>query len=483
MNFTSILFLFIFLPVFILIQLISHPKFRLPILLTASVIFLAAGQIQAIWWLGGLLSLGYMLGLVIARQKKDGINGKKWLWAGIGLNLALLVFFKITIPFWERSMHFLQLPEAWVSPVNSIAAPIGLSYVTFQMISYLIDVWRGTTPAETNFFKLASYLFYFPKLVSGPLTRYKAFKDQVDQINPSMENIAGGLRRFMLGFVKRALISNQLSLFTNAAFNQPTPNLEPRFAWLALAAYSLQIFFDFAGYSDMAIGLAQMMGMRLPENFNYPYIAQSISDFWRRWHIKLTTWFREYVFYPLERRRFKWAGQQINILIVFTLTGIWHGFKPSFIVWGLLHGVFLALESLGLGRKLNQLWRPLRHLYTLVIVVTGWVFFRSNNLAFAFGFFQRLAGNTSGLTALPFSQTTPLPFVEPTFIIALAAGVVFCLPLSARWNQFRADIEKQKSILFFAFQPVEDVLLIALSILSLAALLSSTYAPSIYAKF
>jgi alginate O-acetyltransferase complex protein AlgI len=184
-----------------------------------------------------------------------------------------------------------------------------------------------------------------------------------------------------------------------------------------LAAYTLQIFFDFSGYTDMAIGLGQMIGLHLPENFNYPYLAQSISDFWRRWHITLTIWFREYVFYPLERRRFKWAGQQFNILIVFLLTGLWHGFKPTSIVWGLLHGIATALESTGFGRQLKKLWRPLRHLYTLLIIVIGWVFFRSDNLDFAFGFFQRLAGNTDGLVPLPFSQTTPLPFIEPSFIL------------------------------------------------------------------
>jgi alginate O-acetyltransferase complex protein AlgI len=483
MNLTSPLFLFLFLPIFLLLQLISHPKIRFPLVLVASIIFLAAGQMLAIAWLSAILLTGYIIGWIIAQSKKRGFEGKIWVWIGIGLNLALLAFFKFLGAYGESGLRWIQTPEAWINPITGWAAPLGLSYVTFQMISYLVDVGRGNIAVETNFFKLAAYVFFFPKLISGPLVRFKSFSEQIDHLNPSLENVASGTRRFVIGFVKQTLIASQLALVANAAFNLPTPNLEPRFAWLGLAAFTMQIFFDFAGYTDMAIGLGQMIGLRLPENFNYPYVAQSISDFWRRWHMTLTAWFREYVFYPLERRRFRWAGQQLNILIVFFLTGLWHGFNPTFMVWGLLHGLAMALESAGFGRLLKTIWRPLRHLYTLLIVVAGWVFFRSASLPFAFGFIQRLAGNTAGLTLSPFSQTTPLPIIEPSFILALTASFVFCLPLSQIWNQFRVNLEKQRPILFFAFQPLEDIFLLALFILGLAALVSSTFSPNIYARF
>jgi alginate O-acetyltransferase complex protein AlgI len=233
----------------------------------------------------------------------------------------------------------------------------------------------------------------------------------------------------------------------------------------------------------MAIGLGMMIGIRLPENFNYPYIAQSISDFWRRWHITLSTWFREYVFYPLERRRLKWAGQQINIILVFLLTGLWHGFKPTFIIWGLLYGIAIAVESAGFGRWLKNAWQPLRHIYTLLIVLSGWVFFRSGSLRFAFGFFERLAGNMNNLKPLPFSQTTPLPFIEPSFIIVMTVGIICCLPLSSLWKQFRIKMENIKPLSYFVFQGVEDILLIALFIVGLAAIISSTFTPNLYAKF
>lgn len=484
MDLTSPLFLFLFLPVFLVTYLISTRAIRLPLILVASVIFLSWGQITALWWLTGILIAGYLLGHAISWAKQSNHSAKVWLWLGIGSNLAILSFFKF-ITVYDISTPPLAgiIPQAWVAPISGLVVPIGLSYVTFQMISYLVDVWRGNTPAEKNFLHLGVYLFFFPKLLSGPLIRYKPFAEQLDQLKPSWDHMATGFRRLFIGFIKRTLIANQLAAVANAVFNLPTPNVEPLFAWLALIAFTLQIFFDFAGYTDMAIGLGMMIGIRMPENFNYPYVAQSISDFWRRWHITLSTWFREYVFYPLERRRFKWAGQQINIILVFLLTGLWHGFKPTFIIWGLIYGIAIALESVGFGRWLKNAWRPLRHFYTLFIVLVGWVFFRSNDLEFAFGFFQRLAGSTFGLTPLPFSRTTPLPFIEPSFILVLIASIIFSLPLFPIWNQFRTKVENRKAALYFGFQVTEDILLIAFFILGVAAVVSSTFLPNLYAKF
>ena len=303
------------------------------------------------------------------------------------------------------------------------------------------------------------------------------------QLDPSIDDIATGFRLLLVGFLKRVLIANQVAVMANAVFNLPTANVAPTFAWLALISYTIQIFFDFSGYTNMAVGLGMMMGIRLPENFNFPYIAESISDFWRRWHITLSTWFREYVFYPLERRRFKWMGQQINILIVFLLTGLWHGFKPTFIIWGLLHGFALVMESLGFGRWLKQAWKPIHHIYALTVIMAGWVFFRSNDLRFAYWFFRRLAGDTSGLTLLPFSVTTPMPFIEPSFILAFAAGIIFSLPVSSIWKQMRANFEKRQEKFYFLFQIFEDAALVLLFILGLAMLLSSGFLPNLYAKF
>jgi len=476
MDFSSLKFLFVFLPVFISIYLIAKPSLRLGLVLIASGIFLVAGQTFAIFWLGGIGLIGYVLGRLIEARKKEAKNSSGLVWLGIGLNLGLLLAFKwLNVYRSNFSIGTFQL--------ESLVAPLGLSYITFQSISYLVDVSRNTAPAEKNIINYLTYILFFPKLVSGPITRYKQFSGQLGSLTPSTNDIAAGLRRVLIGVFKHAFIANQLSIVVNAVFNLPTPNIEPRFAWLALIAYTLQIFFDFSGYTDIALGLGKIIGITLPENFNHPYTAQSISDFWQRWHITLSTWFREYVFYPLERRRLKFAGQQINLIIVFLLTGLWHGLTTNFLLWGLLHGLAIAFESAGGGRWLKNVWRPFRHFYTLAVVLVGWVFFRSSSLTFAFGFFSRLAGNTSGLTKLPFRQTTPLPFIEPSFVLVLIVGIIFCLPLASLWNTVRTNLEKQKPALFFIFQPAEDLFLIALFILGLAALFSNSFAPNIYAKF
>jgi alginate O-acetyltransferase complex protein AlgI len=367
--------------------------------------------------------------------------------------------------------------------LHGVVALLGLSYITFQVISYLVDVSRGTILAEKDIVKFTAYILFFPKLVSGPITRYKQFREQISTLDPTVVDIAGGLRRVLLGVVKRILIANQLGVVANAVFNLPTPNVEPLFAWLALIAYSLQIYFDFSGYTDVALGLGKIIGITLPENFNYPYTAQSISDFWRRWHITLSTWFREYVFYPLERRRSRFTNQQVNLIIVFLLTGLWHGPTLTFLSWGLLHGLAIAFESAGGGRWLKNIWQPLRHLYAIVIILLGWVFFRSPNLEYAFGFVSRLVGNRSGISPLPFSQTTPFPFIEPSFLIIVIAGLLFSLPVASLWQNARRRFEGSNMRYFFLLQATEDIVVLALFILSVAAHLSGTFFPNIYAKF
>lgn len=481
MDLSSLTFLFLFLPVFLGIYLVARKEMRLWLIVLAGLVFLAWGKSTAALWLGFVLLASYGIGLLLPRAKE----GKRpfWLWLGLSANLLLLAAFKFWLAYGARLQAGLHLSGFWADLVKTPVVPLGLSYVTFQAVSYLVDVWRGTIPPERNLLRFSAYLLFFPKLVSGPLMRYKPFADQTLDLNPSFDTIADGIRRLFVGFVKRALIANQLALVANSVFNLPQPLVEPRFAWLGLITYTLQIYFDFSGYTDMAVGLGRMIGIQLPENFNFPYIAQSVSDFWRRWHMTLTTWFREYVFYPLERRRFKWMGQQINILIVFLLTGMWHGLKPTFILWGLWHGLFLALESLGFGRWLSRIWRPLRHAYTLAVVMVGWVFFRSNSLTYALGFFRRLTGDASGLSPLPFLATTPLPFIEPSMLVYLLIGILFSLPLSsfvaARWSK----LENANPKAFLAYRILADLLLASLFVLGLSATLSQSFLPNIYASF
>lgn len=439
------------------------------------------GERNAILWLALILFTSYFLGNYLSQEK---VKGKAvWLWAGVGINLAVLTLFKIYTVYGPEFIASTTIPNLLKQPFASLTVPIGISYVTFQAISYLVDVRRGIIPAEKNLLQFSAYLFFFPKLVSGPLMRYGSFTNQINNIDPPAENIAAGIRRLFIGFIKRTLVANQVALIADAVFNLPQPDIAPHFAWLGLISYTLQIYFDFAGYTDMAIGLGMMIGIRLPENFNRPYAARSISDFWRRWHMTLTAWFREYVFYPLERRRLRWAGQQINIIIVFLLTGLWHGFKPTYILWGLLHGIVLAIESLGFGRWLSHIWRPLQHAYTLTIILIGWVLFRSNSLTFAGAFFRRLAGDVTGLAPLPFSQTSPLPFVDLSVALAIIVGVIFIFPITFLRDQTGTNTEPHETRNQVVFQALTDLLLISLFILGLAASVSQKFLPNIYASF
>lgn len=475
MDFIKPTFLFLFLPLLAIFYGLAERRFRPAVLLAASLIFVAWSQPIALAWLGGLLLMAHMLGCLISLQRRLAL-----LWLGIGASLLILCFFKYTTYF---SLASLGVPTTLARTADDLLMPLGISYVTFQVISYLVDVWKGQTPAERNLVHLGLYIFFFPKLVSGPLVRYRPFADQLTNLNPDQESLAAGIRRLLAGFAKRALIANTLGITVDAAFGMATPNYSTNTAWLVFFAYALQIYFDFSGYTDMALGLAQMAGIRLPENFNHPYLAESVGDFWRRWHISLSTWFREYVFFPLERRRLPVIGQPLNILIVFALTGLWHGFKPTFLIWGLIHGLALALESLFLARWLKKLWRPLRTIYALLIVLPAWVFFRAEYIDFAPAFFQRLAGAGPAVFPQAFADTRPLPFIEPTFLLALAIGLLLCLPIERGWQMVRAQLETRAPAWFFFLQPLEDIFLFSMFVLGVIFVLGGNFAPNIYANF
>lgn len=477
MDFTSLTFLFLFFPIFLSSYLIAKPSLRLLLVSVASIVFLVAGQPLALLPLAGIAIVGYFMGRLIDSNRGNKRMASLFLWLGITINVGLLAMFKLAATYGMQPVFLKPFEQ------NGVVALLGLSYITFQVISYLVDISRGTIAAERDIIQFVTYILFFPKLVSGPITRYKQFREQTSTLDPAIGDIAGGLRRVLIGVVKRILIANRLAIVANAVFNLPTPNVEPHFAWLGLAAYFFQIYFDFAGYTDIALGLGKIIGITLPENFNDPYTAQSIGDFWRRWHITLSTWFREYVFYPLERRKLPFTNQQINLVIVFLLTGLWHGPTLTFLAWGLIHGLAIAFESAGGVRWLKTIWRPLRHLYAMGIVMAGWVFFRAPDLNYAFGFFSRLAGNRSGITPLPFSQTTPLPFIDPSFLLILFAAILFSLPIASLWQNARKRLESLNARSFFILQAGEDLALLAVFVLAIASHISGTFFPNIYANF
>jgi len=462
MEFNSPIFLFLFLPVFIFIYYLAERRAKPVVGILGSLLFYAWGNLTYIPLMAGLVALAYWVALGIDRWRNQR-GSLILLWAGIFVNISLLIGFKL-----------------W----TGVKYPLGLSYVTFQVIAYLFEVYNNKVESEKNLINFSFYLLLFPKIPVGPITRYSQLRDQIQNIHVEPLDVAEGLRRFIIGFAKKALIADTLARVVTPIFNlASSPTISPSIAWLVIISYSLQLYFDFSGYTDMAIGLGRMMGFRFVENFNFPYMSKNIGEFWRRWHISLSSWFRDFVFYPLERHRLKWIGQPVNILIVFVLTGLWHGLTGNFVIWGLIHGLALVFESTFLGRKLRTLWAPVQHIYALGVILVGWVFFRSPTPHFALVFLRRLLGDIRGLKPLPFDMTSPLPFIEPTIVIALLAGLVFIFPVSEWLDSLLKKLPENKFALRVAAQVVSDIGLIFILIVSIAATASSAFAPTIYGAF
>lgn len=461
MDFNSPIFLFLFLPVFMLAYYLAPGKLKKIAGILGCLLFYAWGNLVYIPLILGLALLAYLLARGIERWRDQKFSAVL-LWGGIAVNVLLIIGFKL---------------------IPGLAYPLGLSFLTFQVISYLVEVYNKVIEPEKNALTFFLYILLFPKIPVGPITRYRELRDQIRDIHIEPQDAADGLRRFIRGFAKKVLIADTLAKVVTPVFALTSPAISPSTAWLVLISYALQLYFDFSGYTDMAIGLGRMMGFRFVENFNFPYISKSIGDFWRRWHISLSSWFRDTVFYPLERRRLKWNGQRINILVVFILTGLWHGLTINFVIWGLIHGLALVFESTPAGKKLRGAWAPIQHLYALGVILAGWVFFRSPTPGFALNFLQRLSGNTHGVKTLPFNLTSPLPFIEPTFILALVIAVILSLPLSKWFEKVLDQITADRIFLKISFQFLSDLVLICIFFASVAAMAGATFMPGIYGNF
>jgi len=340
-------------------------------------------------------------------------------------------------------------------------------------VAYLVDVSRGQQTPEANPLRFGLFMAFFPKIVAGPIARYHdMFPEGAWPARPTLEDLRAGLTRVAVGLGKKVLVAGTLGAMADAAFGEPAGRLDAGTAWLGLASYSLQLYFDFSGYTDMAVGLGRIFGYRLPENFNYPYVSQSVREFWRRWHMTLSSWFRDYLYIPLGGGRVAPWKVQRNLLIVFALCGLWHGASWSFVVWGLWHGLFLALERTRVGRALDGLPRPLRHCYALAVVGFGWVFFRAADFSQALAYFSALAGHNQG----GFDYTWMVR-VNRQYLAALAVGLLGCTP-ALPWLAARLDAHAPA--LGRAAGRLAAPALLAAAILQLAA---GTHAPFIYAQF
>jgi alginate O-acetyltransferase complex protein AlgI len=481
--FSSPLFLFLFLPVVLTVYfLLRGLRARNTWLLLVSLLFYAWGEIGFILLLLVSTLINFGLGKWVERNE-DVSKRKKAVAVAVIVNVGFLAFFKYAGLVVTSLNVPLKLLGIAVMPVPHIALPIGISFFTFHALSYIIDIYRRKWRAARDPRDVALYIFFFPQLVAGPILRWNAIAPQLEQRNYNRANFAEGIRRFVGGFAKKMIVANAVALPADQIFALPANELSTPVAWLGVACYTIQIYFDFSGYSDMAVGLGKMFGFQFLENFNFPYTAQSIKDFWRRWHISLSTWFRDYVYIPLGGNRVSAMRNHVNLVAVFFLCGLWHGASWTFAIWGLYHGIFLVLEKTSWGTVLEKLPRPLRHLYVVMMVMMGWVLFRADTFPMAANYFRALFGLAHPAHAQPFAR-----YSGNEALCALALGIMFS---AFQWNKFKASCtrhvsrlpEKSQIVLSHFGNGMETILVLALFLISAIWLAGGTYNPFIYFRF
>jgi alginate O-acetyltransferase complex protein AlgI len=503
MIFSSVVFLFFFLPFVWPIYYLSRKNWQNFVLLLASLIFYTWGGREQVLVLLLSILINYFVGLSFhiidkatagVRPELDfaGSNDsrphlvalRKLLFIlGITLNLILLTFYK----YINFLVYNLNLSLAWLHfpsiAMDNIAAPLGISFFTFHALSYLIDTYRYEAAPQRNPLKLALYLAVFPKIMAGPILRYHDAENQLGERLATSLTLLLAIQRFIIGLGKKVLIANPLAIGVDKIFAVPANELGFDVAWVGIICFTLQIYFDFSGYTDMAIGLGKIFGFEFPENFNYPYLSQSIREFWRRWHISLSVWFRAYLYIPLGGNRCSSTRQYWNLILVFLLCGLWHGASWNFIIWGLWYGLFLVFERMEIGRFLRTAWRPLRHLYALGVIVIGWVLFRADSLSHALQYLHALAGlNGAGSGQYYLEQ-----YVDNEVVLTLIIGTVAAMPIATFLKKVGGSFTESPSswsrAVACGISVVHLVVLSLLFILSCAAVAVGTYNPFIYFKF
>lgn len=437
--FSSLIFLFGFLPVLLALYFVAPRSWRNAILLLGSLFFYAWGELGYVALMLVSAAANYGFGLWVDANRGRP-TAKRVVALAVTANLAMLGWFKYAnfvadslAPLFLR----LGLPPWHLDPVH---LPIGISFFTFQAMSYVIDVYRQEAPVERNPFRVALYISLFPQLIAGPIVRFKQIAAELVDRHPRLPDVAYGLRRFSIGLGKKVLIANLMGAAADDIFALPDDELTFGLAWLGASTYAMQIYFDFSGYSDMAIGLGRVFGFHFLENFNYPYISSSLTEFWRRWHISLSTWFRDYLYIPLGGNRRGTARTAVNLLTVFTLCGLWHGASWTFVAWGLYHGIFLSVERVFRGARIPAWVRPVGHLYTLVAVWIGWVIFRATSI-------DQTVAMLKAMFGLGATQSVVMEvgdFMTPLFVLVSAAAVVGSMPTLPALERWWAEKTRGK---------------------------------------
>ena len=471
------------MPITLVLYYLVGKPFRNFALLAASLLFYAWGEGEYLLLMLVSIGMNYLVGVLLDRAGNQQIR-RRYLIVGLVLNLLMFGFFKyanLLVGTLASLVPGLESTDIFAAPVH---LPIGISFFTFQAMSYIIDVYRNETKAQKNPFHLGLYISSFPQLIAGPIVRYNQVAEQITSRSHSFKMFAGGVERFIYGLSKKVLIANPMAAMADRIFAADYTQLSPELAWLGLICYMLQIYFDFSGYSDMAIGLGRMFGFKFPENFDYPYISRSIQEFWRRWHISLSGWFRDYLYFPMGGNRGTIAQTYRNLFTVFILCGLWHGASWNYLLWGLYHGVFLALERKVLKKWLSRCSRLTGHLYFTFVLLNSWVLFR----------IEDLAAEVDYLKALYFMSDITDPSVnigiqiqiDMFFVFILILGFIFSMPVFQYLKRLVSphfDWSRLSARADAALRTTKYAGLFCLLYVSLSFLTVNSYNPFIYFRF
>lgn len=487
MVFTTPIFLFLFLPFALGMYFIMQKRYRNAFLFLMSSAFYFYGEQKMLFLMYDVILLNYCTALAFAKidsRVKASISTEE-----TGKKLKKLLLFICTVicicvlwyfKYWNFSIDIFNKTAAFLgisyqlSQVDKMILPLGISFYTFHVLSYTFDVYMGKMKADKNLLNFMTYVLMFPQLVAGPIVRYIDIQKQFEHRTVTLNGFCNGIRRFCFGFAKKVLIANTVAKAADKIFALQTEQIDFLTAWLGAVCYTLQIYFDFSGYSDMAIGLAALFGFKYKENFNYPYISKTVGEFWRRWHISLSTWLRDYVYINLGGNRSGKLRYYFNILFVFLCSGLWHGANMNFVLWGAWYGIFIILESIFLKNFLNNK-RSLAHIYALLVIVFGWVLFRADTVSYALNYWTQM------FKVSTFNVQAAQEYLQNDVLIAMIIGIIF----SVDWRmQYKKLVTIRKTHLrFYVFKTAGYVCAFLLFTLSVMSIMSNTYNPFIYFRF
>ncbi len=488
MVFSSEVFLFLFLPLVLIGHWVAGRGLRNIFLLFASLFFYAWGETHYVVTMLVIIILNYFFGILLDSSFLNTVSTqnvrfkrKVSLFIMLAINLLPLIYYKYSVFLTENFYRIFSIENKDFDPHSGPHLPIGISFFTFQAMSYVIDIYRKENEAQRSIFSVGLYISLFPQLIAGPIVRYSTVAQQLKHRIQTIELFSSGVERFIYGLGKKVLIANPLGFMADSIFSLPSSELTFMTVWLGIICYALQIYFDFSGYSDMAIGLGRMLGFRFLENFNYPYISTSIREFWQRWHISLSSWFRDYLYIPLGGNR-NGAWRTIrNLFIVFIICGLWHGASWNFVIWGLLHGSFLALERGRFGSMLSKLPIVIQHSYVVLVVLIAWVFFRAENLEISLNYLATMFSFPENFTinALVAIQ------LETEFYFILFVAIIISVPIFQKLQEKSTQVlaEKNNLVLSISAKTIHLISLASIFAFACMEIANGSYNPFIYFRF